>query len=396
MPLEGYDPSAGSSTPLRRPASGGHERGGLRLALLRMGNIQAVFPISDAAVTIGRDMTNGIVIHDPRASKCHTEVTWYGNELLVQDLDSLNGTRVNERKVKTHVLRHGDLLRVGRSVFLCLAMQSADGGLAVETPRMRDFHGAVGWLVGRAPKGKPIRMPVTEVPMLIGGAEEADIHVPDEEIAEFHAQIIALPNAVQLTRINLDVPKCAVLSDGDELRFGSVRLKYRVTVLPEPISPATPAIPSERSARKPTSVPILPEPDDIGLLGTLEAESNRLDQEPSATADSSSGEHLGRSVAPYRGGGCVLTATCGPCKGKSFAAMDKPLTIGSDKGCDVRIDDEGVSPRHARIERVAGDAVIEDLGGKNGVFVNGKRVRRRPLRPGARIRIGLTEFLVHL
>jgi pSer/pThr/pTyr-binding forkhead associated (FHA) protein len=40
--------------------------------------------------------------------------------------------------------------------------------------------------------------------------------------------------------------------------------------------------------------------------------------------------------------------------------------------------------------------VIEDLKSGNGVFVNGAAVRRTPLKPGDVIRIGSTEFLVHL
>lgn len=68
------------------------------------------------------------------------------------------------------------------------------------------------------------------------------------------------------------------------------------------------------------------------------------------------------------------------------------LLIGRSPHCDIRISTHFVSREHARIVRVRDQVVIEDLGSKNGVFVNAVRVERGPLRHGDLVTIGETQF----
>jgi pSer/pThr/pTyr-binding forkhead associated (FHA) protein len=51
------------------------------------------------------------------------------------------------------------------------------------------------------------------------------------------------------------------------------------------------------------------------------------------------------------------------------------ITIGRREGNTVRLGERNVSRRHARLSRGAGPVVIEDLGSRNGVRVNGDRIR---------------------
>ncbi len=75
------------------------------------------------------------------------------------------------------------------------------------------------------------------------------------------------------------------------------------------------------------------------------------------------------------------------------------LVIGRGSEADLRINDPGVSRRHAEIRvRVQGallNVEIVDLGSTNGIVVNGHRVREAPLAEGSRIEIGNTRLLVH-
>ncbi|CAA9382974.1 MAG: Adenylate cyclase [uncultured Propionibacteriaceae bacterium] len=75
------------------------------------------------------------------------------------------------------------------------------------------------------------------------------------------------------------------------------------------------------------------------------------------------------------------------------------LVIGRGTEADLRINDPGISRRHAEI-RVSGGAGrvhvdIVDLGSTNGIIVNGQRVRHAELGAGSRIEIGSTRMLVH-
>ena len=75
------------------------------------------------------------------------------------------------------------------------------------------------------------------------------------------------------------------------------------------------------------------------------------------------------------------------------------LVIGRGTDADLRINDPGVSRRHAQIRVTqrghALDIDIVDLGSTNGVLLNGNRVQQAPLVEGSRIEIGNTRMLVH-
>jgi predicted component of type VI protein secretion system len=77
--------------------------------------------------------------------------------------------------------------------------------------------------------------------------------------------------------------------------------------------------------------------------------------------------------------------------GSTIAVRDG-LTIGRVAPCDLVVDDEKVSRKHARVVVQAGVAEIEDLGSRNGVFLNGHRVLRRLLRDGDVLRIGRVDL----
>ncbi len=75
------------------------------------------------------------------------------------------------------------------------------------------------------------------------------------------------------------------------------------------------------------------------------------------------------------------------------------IVVGRGNDADLRVNDPGVSRRHAEF-RVTQDAQgprvsVHDLGSTNGVLVNGKRVENATLADGAVIRIGNTTMTLH-
>ena len=77
---------------------------------------------------------------------------------------------------------------------------------------------------------------------------------------------------------------------------------------------------------------------------------------------------------------------------KRFALTKKTVTVGRGPHCDLQIITHFVSREHARLTVNAGATLIEDLGSRNGVFVNSVRVDRRQLRQGDLVTIGETQF----
>ncbi len=64
--------------------------------------------------TIGRLPDNTLVIDNPAVSSHHACVFRDGDAFVVEDLESTNGTYVNEARVTRHTLRNGDVLLVGK------------------------------------------------------------------------------------------------------------------------------------------------------------------------------------------------------------------------------------------------------------------------------------------
>ncbi|MGZ8667566.1 MAG: FHA domain-containing protein, partial [Solirubrobacterales bacterium] len=89
----------------------------------------------------------------------------------------------------------------------------------------------------------------------------------------------------------------------------------------------------------------------------------------------------------------ILTGSSGPGAGKEVALEGDAVVIGREPGCDLVLDDDEVSRRHAEIRRTAGGAEIRDLGSRNGTWVDGTRISGpTPLRGGETVKVGRTSF----
>jgi predicted component of type VI protein secretion system len=69
-------------------------------------------------VTIGREEGNLLRLNDERVSRFHAKVQFDNGEVILTDLESTNGTRVNGNVVQIRRLRPGDRVGVGRSLLL--------------------------------------------------------------------------------------------------------------------------------------------------------------------------------------------------------------------------------------------------------------------------------------
>jgi LysM repeat protein len=79
----------------------------------------------------------------------------------------------------------------------------------------------------------------------------------------------------------------------------------------------------------------------------------------------------------------------GPQPNQAFSLHKAVLTLGRAVDNDIVIDDSEVSRHHARLTLRGNDWVLEDLGSRNGTFVNGQRITGPvALRPGSQVALG--------
>lgn len=77
-----------------------------------------IFGELDPPITIGREEGNTIQLNDERVSRFHLKIQEDNERLVLTDLESTNGTKVNNEDVQLRILRFGDMIAVGRSVIL--------------------------------------------------------------------------------------------------------------------------------------------------------------------------------------------------------------------------------------------------------------------------------------
>jgi pSer/pThr/pTyr-binding forkhead associated (FHA) protein len=71
-------------------------------------------PIGGRAITIGRSPDNDLPVDNLAVSNHHARVYYEGSRLVVEDLDSLNGTFVNDLRVERATLHDGDSIWIGK------------------------------------------------------------------------------------------------------------------------------------------------------------------------------------------------------------------------------------------------------------------------------------------
>ncbi|MFH1830329.1 MAG: FHA domain-containing protein [Pseudomonadota bacterium] len=115
---DGTHPGIDESATAKAPAGLGEreipEAGGMpvRIVFISGEDAGAAFPVK-GTVSFGRAESNSVTIRDAKVSRQHAQIQQQGNEYVLVDLNSSNGTYVNGERVEEHVLSNGDEIMIG-------------------------------------------------------------------------------------------------------------------------------------------------------------------------------------------------------------------------------------------------------------------------------------------
>jgi diguanylate cyclase (GGDEF)-like protein len=104
-------------------------------------NVELRIELVSPAYAIGRLADNDIVLPSPSVSRYHARLEAGATGYEVVDLESTNGTLVNEIPVQRCPLRHEDLLVVGNTAFRFLATPDLEAAVAAEVARIARTDG---------------------------------------------------------------------------------------------------------------------------------------------------------------------------------------------------------------------------------------------------------------
>src|SRR2546425_42233 len=83
-----------------------------------VGVIAARWELTDQPVAVGRDASADVKINDESLSRRHFLIQREGENYLLKDLNSQNGTWVAGKRALATKLRHNDCIAAGRTLFL--------------------------------------------------------------------------------------------------------------------------------------------------------------------------------------------------------------------------------------------------------------------------------------
>ncbi|MHC4662329.1 MAG: FHA domain-containing protein [Planctomycetota bacterium] len=82
-------------------------------------------------------------------------------------------------------------------------------------------------------------------------------------------------------------------------------------------------------------------------------------------------------------------------KMRSYSYASSEITIGRSSKNDLCLPDGAVSRKHAVVRKKFGGFIIQDLGSSNGTFVNGQKVKEKPIGANDVIKMGNTILFFH-
>jgi pSer/pThr/pTyr-binding forkhead associated (FHA) protein len=349
-----------------------------------------MFHLLQRPMNIGNDKKSDILVEETGVERRHARLTRGERGPTIWDVGTDIGVLVNGVRKTSCELRAGDLIKMGEA--LLLALLEPQAGAVIPEPLSPTL--IEGEPVAKLHVDQGLRRGETfymsRRPLVIGRHRLAGVRLEDRRVAPFHIHLAPTPSGIRITdlksssgvRINDKTVTEALLRTGDLIEIGEAHLRFEQTGEVAPPEPEPPEAQQEAQADDLPDIPLTAELDmgDKAGAGALGAAGQAAAAPP---------------VERYGPGDLVLTAVEGPIQGQ-FKAIEKPRTIVGRGGvADLVIPDLSVSRKHALIMlSPQGVLEIQDLGSRNGIHVNGRKVTKAALKAGDAIRIGTTVLMV--
>lgn len=222
---------------------------------------------------------------------------------------------------------------------------------------------AAEWTIVPLETGVPVAV---EGPVSVGRSPDCTICIPDDFVSGNHARLFLEDGALFVedlgstngTWVNGERVQRGALKHGDELRFDRFRYQVRRTSAAPAAPPAAPEAeaPGEGEWWRRS---------DKGVQGTVMGAFAPRDGRPAGVTQLLAGKVSGPT----------LVGASAPVRDRRVELRPGMMMIGRNPKCDVTIDEETVSDRHAQLvceER--GSVRIVNLPNTGGTLVNGARV----------------------
>jgi two-component system cell cycle response regulator len=99
------------------------------------------YNVDQPAMIIGRSSKSEIQVDQESVSRNHAKIINTGKSIILRDLGSTNGTYVNDELIDEYVLRDGDFIKIGRTIFKFLSGNNIENSYHEEIYRLTTIDG---------------------------------------------------------------------------------------------------------------------------------------------------------------------------------------------------------------------------------------------------------------
>jgi pSer/pThr/pTyr-binding forkhead associated (FHA) protein len=236
-----------------------------RLILKFNDQVISEFFVEEGMITIGRHNDNTIAIDHFAISRYHARIDKVGNDYVISDLQSTNGTFVNSEKITSpRILANNDVILIGKHIITFVGAEGEefppppgkteepfDGGKTqmLDKDYEKDLLAKIKEKPSPAPPPEPVgvlgfldgtslrEVELTRNRITIGNAEGSDIRLSGLFVGSTAAVITRNPKGYMITfvgglsklKVNGEIVKDTVrLKDLDLIRIGPHRLQFYI------------------------------------------------------------------------------------------------------------------------------------------------------------------------
>jgi pSer/pThr/pTyr-binding forkhead associated (FHA) protein len=316
--------------------------------------------IRPGTLTLGRSPDNDIVINDPSVSRKHARLTSQGGRYYIEDLGSMNGTKMNGESVKREQVDTGTSLMLG-GVEVVVGKKETP----VQEPKNIRIDGPVestndtvvrqpvinaGWLAFNPVSVTGDLYALKPGTNVIGRDKGCDLSVNDPYMSRKHALI------------SVKEGKSSIADLGS---LGGVKVNG------QPVA-GTSVAPGTEVAVGDTVLRLVEIQSPDNLVGPQDPSGTLLDKGPEKAV--------------------VAMVVSGQDAGKSFKLKEGANLIGRTGDCAVQLTDSTISRQHAQVVCFDGKLSVSDLGSRAGTKAGGANVTGTSISNGDVVSIGRTGF----
>lgn len=313
-------------------------------------------------MVLGRANDCDLVVGLKPISRRHAEITLVNDQLTIEDLGSANGTYINDNRISSGELKHGDCVRFENLRYQVVSPESLRNKKEepARTPSSVEIKPTVNDAEGTAAKRKPVvssRDSSSAPAVKDSKKDEAAAAVKEKslelETKPFKPQKRSVENAVKS-------------SESD----ATPTSKDKDSIV-ENKKPAD----SKNSAEKSFLTTPLNALEDSTILQAAKKDTDT------------------QSLQIIHG---YLLGLTPPIEEMQLALVGEKIRIGRDAKNDLVIAHKSVSSKHAELNYVDGQWRLDDLKSTNGSFINGEKITHTMIKPGQLINIGQIKLVYNL